>query len=232
MKMKKILLLSILISLSFSCSEDDDSSEQPITVSSDIYYVSGKINGEAFLFSMDINDPFANYTVGPYGRSFYSEDYGCSYSYDTGISPTYEESLSSLYLNFNYFFIDTACELQEYELTNFNEIFASQTVNYATDEYRSSGISFEYSPITKEALYYVTKEGDQLSSSFIIEESITNPPLTFFNQFNASQTITGTFNCTLYNPDDLTDTVEITEGKYRLVVYSDGAYSISDLQNL
>jgi len=163
------------------------------------------------------------------GRSTLIESRNCDYLYRTGFEANINQSLPSGEFEF-YNVFNSNCD-NEKEIEAFKSLlFTPKSYSYDIGS-EDLVIKFGFSPNTNQDKYFITSNGDQTGSSFTITSSKFNKPLTFFNQFEVSRTIEGSFNCKLYNEQDNTEKLELTEGKFRLVVFSESQVPLNEVIN-
>lgn len=230
MKVKNLFLIAIAFTISLqSCSKTDSENElekedtDAIDASEYSYYISGKMNGKEFIYGRKEMDTNPNYqlvhsspledAVCAYGR-----DQGLDYkvSYSSTIYPIFdnEDSQPSMSIDFIRFY---GCSESQSSSEVFNSLFSIDEYDYANDD-NSSGASKHmgiiYSPIATGNKYYESYGETQSSSIFEITYSEDN---NYFNLY--SQSVEGKFSVKLYNVDDSSDVIEITEGKFKIPVY-------------
>jgi len=219
----------LLASLSFlfvlqGCSKSDSENEndakndiEKLESSDYIYFVSGKMNGEEFIFGQKERDTDLKFQLvksSPLVDALcaYSRDNGtdASVSYSTTIYPNFddEETQPSFSINFERF---NKCS----ESQDFNSLFPIDNYEFAYDgestgTIRQMGIG--YSPTALGDAYYSSYGKDQSNSTIKITSSEEYNSL-----FGPSQLVEGEFSVILYGSED-SDTIEITEGKFKLTV--------------
>lgn len=226
--LKKLSILTILLAtIIFSaCSSSDDSSSSSSDsdVNSDeyLYYISGKINGEPFVYGQLVNATSVDYYLSLSGNSittncaYYPEIGGLNYA--TGVYPDFEdEERPSMDFNFIRMYL---CASEESAASTFNDAFPVSNYDLAisnSDVNGSTGdVSISYTPVATVFNTYSTVGGDQSGSVFEITSS-TNTNVTFGEQtLEISQLLEGNFSIILYNTEDSTDMIEITEGQFKL----------------
>ncbi|AXG69815.1 hypothetical protein KORDIASMS9_02043 [Kordia sp. SMS9] len=229
-KKSQLLVVLILSSLGFGCSSDDaaDSDQSSNFDSSEyIYFISGKVNGESFFYGQRFDDTVLNY------QTVYSiplEAATCAASLDQGLD--YKVSYgSSVYPNFDNedtqptFGIELVrfyrCSDPQSSTEVFNDLFALGSYEFAMDD-ASSGtmrqIGINYAPIATGDSYYQSYGVLDSSNSFSITSSQDTNTFLLGNLITQSQLIEGEFSAKLYNEDDSADTVEITEGRFKITI--------------
>ena len=103
--------------------------------------------------------------------------------------------------------------------TNSRNIFPVGNYQVATSNDDNSGttgaIGFEYAPNASEGPFYNTN-GDQTGNMVNISSSTPSNSFILEVQVGSSQIVEGTFSATLYNESDASDTVQITDGQFKL----------------
>ncbi|WP_298348203.1 hypothetical protein [uncultured Dokdonia sp.] len=230
MKKFQLFLVSILCSLFLNCSTDDtDSTENQMVDSSEyLYFVSGKINGESFVYGLRNDATSLDYQIisripleGAVCAT--SQDQGLDYkvTYGSSIYPNFdnEDSQPSLGFNFVRFY---RCSSEESSSQAFNSLFPTGNYEYALDD-NSSGtmgqIGIDYSPIASDvSTYYESYGANDASNSFTITSTASNNDSLLGTLVNVRQIIEGTFTVRLYNVNDASDFVDITDGQFKITV--------------
>ncbi|PTX64096.1 hypothetical protein C8N46_101706 [Kordia periserrulae] len=216
-------LLACSIILAISCSNNDEGSGDELSFNPEDYhyFISGKINGESFLYGQRKDATTVDYNIIHSGGTttecaYYPETGGVNYY--SGVYPNFEEeTLPSMNFGFVRFYLCSEMDATSQSAV-FNERFALGNYEIATKDDISGttgGIYFEYSSNSLEGPYY-NSNGDQ-SSSYCEITSSTNA-----NQYllevlvNSQQIIEGNFSVKLYNEEDSSDVIEITDGSFKL----------------
>jgi len=203
--MKKLTFFTFIFSIFLlsGCQEDDSNQNFD-------YFISGKINGDSFNFGLNLNDEYADYVV---VDSYYGggSPNGCDITYAPGIYPSYDESLAEFDIEFNNFYIGNCDD----EQTSLN----SDT--FAVGTYQIGGtagkVNLIYLPNADEDVVYLSDIGAQSNASFKITSSRQVNQM-IFQYVYYMQEIEGTFSARLYNSDDVSDYIDVTNGKFRLLV--------------
>jgi hypothetical protein len=209
--MKKLLFLklSMIALILVSCNEEDT----PSSGSSYEYYMYADLNGETIDIGLNLSDTAPDYLIGgSYSPGYYSDH--CTMTYGPGIEPNLDWTNPMFYIEMNSFYYGENCD-DEPESVN-TTTFAVGSYPYSND---AGGVSIVYVPNSDEELYYSSEYGAQSSASFTITSSVEKNQ-SFFNYIYYNQEIEGTFSCRLYNPDDVSDYIDVTNGKYKLIVSS------------
>ena len=209
--MKKLLLLALPM-LMFSCSSDSDDAtyyppvENP---SGDAYsYMRGTMDGAAFNYTFNLNEIAGqtSYTAITSVSGGFSDG---SFSYGGMFSPI------GNFDKFIYVSFDNMYQGGEpNETDNFLDNMAtlpSNYINFAQDDAYTKGVDIGYQ--ATDELYYSSMGGSQSGSTFVItgaSEGTDGPYET--------KIVTGTFSCKLYNQDDNTDVINITNGTFKIVM--------------
>jgi hypothetical protein len=209
--MKKSLGLLLLI-LFYSC-ESDNSNDDQNNKNYEIF-ISALVDGKAFESGVEAGATSNN---DPYGsvQSYQTRNNGAScidINYGPGLYPYGDESLGNMGIGFISFLSNSGLTCAD-ELDNFNTLFPINSYNYVIDEY-GYGVSVDYSP-ENSSDFYLSYGSQDSSASF----KITNvEDLTC--GFSKCLNISGTFSCRLYNEDDANDFIDITNGKFKLLIQS------------
>lgn len=221
------ILLSLLI---LSCSDDDKENTSSSTESSNkIFFISGEIDGVPFRHESNLDASESDFLFGGNTQNFFStETETCRYTYKTGFDANINQSLPSGEFIFSNLLENDTCD-PSIELETFkNNFFIVDSYTFGNE---NSGLSFNYIPVTNNDKYFNTYSGNQSTNNFQITKSTLNEPNTFFNIFEFTKTIEGNFSCKLYNPNDNSEVLNLTKGKFRLVVHSDDKSAFFDLQD-
>ncbi len=213
--MKKIFLI-IGLSLIISCSKDSEDTPivPPASVTDDnsIAYFKAALNGQQFDYVMT-NSLLSTHAYQPsisitstnveFERAF---SYGAfMYPYPKATNgPEIELSFNNMYKTFN---LST-------ETAAFPNLFNPIPTNFLTSDQNSiGGKGIELSYTNSSGTYYSTLNGSQIGSLI----SFSNVNLVTGNFNLKAQIITGTINCKLYNYENLSDVVTVTNGKFKLI---------------
>ena len=223
-KKRQLLVLIILTSIGLGCSSDDSESNQNMDIDNSeyLYFISGKINGESFLYGQRSDDTSLNYQIVSSiplegAACAYSSDQGLDYkiSYGSSIYPNFdnEDSQPRIGINLIRFY---RCSDSQSSTEVFNDMFSVGNYEYSIDNDDSGimrQIGIDYSPIASSSDEYYESYGTiESSNSFAITDSQEN------NSFSQSQLIEGEFSAKLYNVNDSSDFVEITEGRFKITI--------------
>ncbi|WP_411768569.1 hypothetical protein [Winogradskyella sp. A3E31] len=222
-------MLLIIAVIGFGCS-NDDSEPNPNTNfnSSDyLYFVSGKLNGDDFIYGQRIDDTTFNYQIISNiplesATCSFSADQGLDYklSYGSSIYPGFEneDSQPLIGINFIRFY---RCSDTESSTDVFNSLFPVDDYDYAVDDNDGGTmgqIGIEYAPIANGDNYYESYGTIASSNTFKITDSQENNSFLLGDLVTQSQLIEGEFSVTLFNNDDSSDVIEITEGRFKIIV--------------
>jgi hypothetical protein len=208
--MKKLFLLALPFIL-FSCSSDDDA-EIIIPTSPQgnaVAYFRGNVDGVATDYTYNYNAGSAAYGYSNSAEGFPGENW---YSYGGFIgTPDYSKGVT-IYCDNMYF------GGSQGESEDFYNTFETVPTNYLTNaqiDAHVKGIEIEYQ---KNGDGYRSSNGSQTGSTFVvtsvsegIEEGGTEK----------IKTIIGTFNCKVYNDDNVADAVTITNGSFKVILKED-----------
>ncbi|UKM65999.1 DUF5025 domain-containing protein [Flavobacteriaceae bacterium GSB9] len=204
-----------------SCSINRES--EPTTNSIDstdyLYYISGKIDGEPFIFGQKLDDSSLKYSniIGGSlsGICAYGDSYGINY--EVGVYPGFSENLASINFEFIRLYL---CGQTPTQAEQFNSLFPVKSYTIASSNDNLNGttgaVGATYSPNVGEDTYYTSYGGDQTNSYFEITSSVEMNQYLLEVLVNVAQEIEGNFAITLYNYDDPSDVITITDGKFKL----------------
>ena len=198
-----IVLMIILGSCSSSDTIDIDSNLEGLE-----YYITGKLNGEPFVYGVDMDATTSDYIVG-IGYLGNTSINSCQYSYQAGIDTNLDETLPSANIIFNGAY-SGSCSAED-ELAVFNGLFPIGNKTFVANN-NESGVTIEFNDGAGK--FYSTQFGSQAGSTFTITNSEEDNELLLGDLYSFNQKITGTFSCNLYNENDITDAMIITEGKF------------------
>lgn len=150
----------------------------------------------------------------PYGNiSTASSHHGAYYYYDYAskmVHTTYQYN-TQLSLGVTMYNMNQNTNANN-ETANFNVSFDSKPVNFISVEQKDNfvkGVSVEY--YTDNGEYYTTLMGNQDNSSITYDSSVA------YNSGNIQkQTVIGKVNCKLYNYNNPTDVIELSNGTFKL----------------
>lgn len=226
---KKIGTLLLVIAVLTGCSSDD-SSNSPNSFNPDdyLYYITGKINGEDFVYGQLASANTLDYSQAGFGNSIISN---CAFNptiggvnYAMGVYPNLDsEDRPSMYFDFVRFFL---CDpnFNNDPQSTFNESFPVGSYTTAMSGDDNSGttgaVGVTYTPDSTVNTYYQSFNDNQTGNTFEITSSV-NSNQNFGAFTNYIQLLEGNFNFTLYNSEDPSDTIEITEGSFKLFMTLD-----------
>jgi hypothetical protein len=212
--MKKLLLLALPF-LMLSCSSDDDNTYYPPAnnPSGDSYaYMRGNKDGSAFNYTFNLNDASSPIMYGPI-TSISQLGFDRWFSYGGQFAPSFMAD-ENIYVSFENVYMGS----YEDETNQFYDAFDPIPTNYLTYEQNNDqhlkGVSVGYQQ--EDGVYYYSDYGSQTGSTFTITSSSEGEELGV-----KIKTIVGTFNCKLYNQDDVADVINITNGTFKVVVTED-----------
>ena len=225
-KKRQLLVLLILTNIGLGCSSDDSEPTQNVDMNMDssdyLYFISGKINGESFLYGQRSDDTVLNYQVVssiPLESATCSSslDQGLDYkiSYGSSIYPNFdnEDSQPQFGINFVRFY---RCSDSQSSTEVFNDLFPVGNYEYSIDNQiygTMRQIGIDYSPVANGNEHYESYGASESSNSF----KITNSQV-YNISFSQNQLIEGEFSSKLYNVNDNSDFVEITEGRFKIII--------------
>ena len=217
--MKKLLSF-LCVALFFSCSSDDSNENNPVN-NPDInaglaYYINATINGDNYTAGVpsDINEN-SNYSSSQSYSPQYDNNGGCiNINYEPSLYPFFNDSLHSMGVGFIGFLNNADISCSE-ELDNFDTLFPVGSYEYASQS-NDYGAKVNYATTADANQVYYNSYGEQNdNASFQITRV---EPIDC--GFSECLIISGTFSCRLYNENDATDFLDITNGEYKLVLES------------
>ncbi|WP_178990839.1 DUF5025 domain-containing protein [Winogradskyella schleiferi] len=221
-KITPLYLIVLCFSFCYNCSSDSDSNDDETDSNEYIYFMSGKIDGESFIYGQKTSATELDYTSG----LSVTLPAVCAYNPDTGgfnyspfVYPNFDdESRPTMGIDFVRFHL---CTDDSSQLETFNDKFPTTSYEFADSDLASSGlvgkIGLTYSPNAQDGPYYSTYGGDQSNSTFEITSS------TAFNTYfadtliSAGQIVEGNFSATFYNSEDPSDIIVITDGQFKMI---------------
>ncbi|MCK7590360.1 hypothetical protein M0G43_07230 [Subsaxibacter sp. CAU 1640] len=209
--------------LIFACSSNDSPSDSSNFDSADyIYFMSGKINGEPFLFGQRVDATTLDYSPGlsntlPAVCAYYPDTGG--YNYHPFLYPNLDdENRPSIGMEFVRFHL---CSDEAYQSETFNDKFPIGEYDFASSNEPSNGptgkVGVNYNPIATQGPFYDTYGGDQTGSYFSIISSIPANSYILEVQVGTAQIIEGNFAVKLYNTEDSSDVITITDGRFKMI---------------
>lgn len=209
---KNFTILITIFSL-VSCNNNDNLADNN---SEYLWFFSGKLNGESFIYGQKKGEATATYLMS-YTNTLPStciNSIDNGFSYNAGIYPSFNESLPTMDIEFIKLHL---CSNSLSQVQIFNDLFPVKEYSYSpndndTDE-NAKKVGIYYSPNANSDISFTSYNGEQSNSFFEITKS-TNTSISSIPQ----QTIEGNFNVTLYNVNNLTDKINITEGKFKIVM--------------
>jgi hypothetical protein len=149
--------------------------------------------------------------------AYYPETGGVNYY--SGVYPNFDDtSLPSIGMEFVRFFL--CPELDDYDQYEvFNDRFPIGNYEVATNNDDVNGttgaIAFSYSSNAEDGPYYTTN-GDQTGSYVEITTSTPDNSYIIDQLVESSQIVIGNFSIKLYNENDASDVIVITDGQFKL----------------
>lgn len=208
--MKKLLLFALPILL-FGCSSDDNNnSYTPVFPTPDsVAYFRGNVNGTPVDYTYTYTSTttaygYANSNSGSPGDFWFS--YGGAIS-----TSTFSPAITIYWDNMYHGGYDD-------ESINFYESFSDLPTNFLTDAQIDGNVRGVEIVYEKNGSTYYSGAGSQAGSVFAISNS--SQGIEDGGSLKI-KTVEGTFNCKLYNGDDPTDVVTITNGSYKVVLRED-----------
>lgn len=224
MKNIKSTFFLLLAVITLSCSSDsDEASSDTVAQSSDyLYFISGKIDGVPFIYGQREDATELDYSILHSGAStvvcaYYPDTGGVNYY--SGVYPNFDdESRPSMGIEFVKFFLCT--EVNDYSQSQvFNDRFPVGTYELASSNSESNGtvggIGFDYAANSQNGPFY-DSYGNQ-TGSFIEITSSESANSTLLGQLiGVSQIVEGNFSIKLYNDENDSDVIEITDGRFKM----------------
>ena len=214
--MKKLILLAFA-AFAFSCSSDDGGSSNNGgnnggNNDAGVAYIKGKMNTVAFdyTFNNTANDTFLYNAM----TGFSGEGFDRWYYYGgTLMSFTPPNFAPSFAIGWNNMYFGAGGD-EEGEAAAFYETVGdlpSNFLNDAQDDAHQPGLEITYQ--SANGSYYTSKSGAQTGSTLAVSDYTQG-----MSGGAKIMTVVGTFSCKLYNEDDLTDVIEVTNGKFKLIL--------------
>jgi hypothetical protein len=206
--MKKLILFAFAAVL-FSCSSDDSSNNNS---TSGVAYIRGKMDNVSFdyTFNNTASDTYLyNATTGFSGlgfdRWYY---YGGSLSKFT--PPTFTPAF---YISWNNMYFGESGDEAGESAAFYNTVgdLPSNFLTAAQDDAHTPGIDISFE--AEDGSYYSSKDGSQTGSAL----SVTNYTEGMSNG-TKTMTVVGTFSCKLYNTEDTTDIIVVTNGTFKMIL--------------
>ncbi len=212
--MKKLGLLALSLVL-FSCSSDNNDPYYPTmnNPSGEPYaYMRGTKEGAGFDYTFYLNNALSPIMYGPI-TSVSSLDFDRWFSYGGQFAPEFMAE-ENMYVSFENVYHGS----YEEESDEFYDAFETIPTNYLTSDQNNNqhlkGVSVGYKK--SDGQYYYSDGGSQAGSTFTVTSSSQGEELGI-----KTKTIAGTFNCKVYNQNDATDVINITNGSFKVVVTED-----------
>lgn len=211
--MKKVFLLLLSISL-FSCNSDSDSgSGTPTNAEA---YFQADLNGTALNYHQD------NYTnpthYASFGNGFQANGFDRYYYYGSDMMPITNTGMyPQIGLTFENLFDTSTTSSTETEI--FYSLFDTTPTNFITNDQnyaKVKGISVSYQ--APDGKSYSTQFGSQSGS--VMTVTSTTDGIEYGGSLQI-ETVVGTVNCKLYNVDNPSDVITLTNGKFKLIFRED-----------
>lgn len=231
--MKKISLFLLGLLILTNCSDDDGNNvilPTEINPSNYLYFISGKINGEDFVYGQLAQATVLDYSQPGFGNSITSN---CAFNptnggvnYSSGVYPNLDsEARPSMYFDFVRFYLCDA-NFDNNAGETFNDAFPVGSYNTAVSNDHNTGttgaVGLLYRPDSTDNMLFYSSLGDNQSGNSFEITSSTNENISVGAQtLEIIQRIEGTFSFTVYNTEDPTDIIEITDGVFKLFVTFD-----------
>jgi hypothetical protein len=212
--MKKILLIICAISI-VACSSSDDSDNNDSGNNDLSFYINAKVNGTNFNsgIPVDLSIP-TDYGSSNSYQPIYNGAQCVNMNYEPSLYPFFDETKPGMSVGFIGFIGNANLTCAE-ELDNFDTLFQPDSYGY-TDSAYSYGVKVSYATTGDANQVYYTSYGAQDNdASFIITD--VEPVDCGFNE---CVIVSGTFSCRVYNEQDATDFLDITNGEFKLGITS------------
>jgi hypothetical protein len=207
--MKKIILIAFAAVL-FSCSSDDSSNDDNNT--SGVAFVKGKMDNVAFdyTFNNTANDTYLYNALSGFSGLGFDRWYYYGGSLTKFTPPTFAPAF---YISWNNMFFGQNGDEAGESAAFFTTVgtLPSNFLTVAQDDAHNPGLDIAFEK--EDGTYYSSKDGSQTGSAL----SVTNYTQNTTNGVK-TMTVVGTFSCKLYNTDDPTDVIVVTDGSFKLIL--------------
>lgn len=211
----KNLLFVLAILLFFSCSKDDEVVAPPEDTPEFRSFITAKVDGDDYIATIPYNLVGSEFEQTISYQEITDNNSECiNINYTAELKHLEDSTLPKLSIGFVGFLSQNNIMCSE-EVSNFEALFELQQYDYAnnTGDY---GANILYVTNTNNILtYYTTYLSDQTNSNFEITDVVIENC-----EPKSCIRVSGSFNCTLFNTIDNTDTIEITEGTFKLKLLS------------
>jgi hypothetical protein len=206
--MRKLFFLFLSIFI-MGCSKDDSSNNVPASETSNATaFFIATVGNETLKYIQDNSNKPA--FVNGLSIGYKGLDFDKSFYYGSTMGPNTITEHAQLEITMLNMYKSTSTDD---ETTNFNKTFTSKPTNFITSsQYESltKGISVMYTNAA--GVVYSTLKGDQTTSLISYTSAVSG-----IGQNNMQQQlITGALNCKLYNENDPTDVLTLTNGTFKL----------------
>lgn len=214
--MKKLVLMAFA-AFAFSCSSDDGGSSNNGgggggNNDTSVAYIKGKMDSVAFdyTFNNTANDTFLyNALAGFSGEGFDRWYYygGSVMKFDP---PQFAPEFS---IGWNNMYFGQGGD-EAGEAAAFYETVGDLPSNFLTpaqDDAHTPGLDVTFK--AQDGTFYTSKGGAQNGSTLSVTDYTQG-----MSGANKTMTIKGTFSCKLYNDEDPSDVIQVTEGKFKLIL--------------
>ncbi|WP_299311251.1 hypothetical protein [uncultured Aquimarina sp.] len=212
-RVPKILLVLLLVSVfTVGCSSDDGDVGSG---SSFDFFIAADLDGVGF--DAGVNEgstTIPTYTLASGGIDIIGNS-NCIYSYDAGFTAINDAVLPSSYFNFDSYY-NGSCG-SDAELSVFKELFVTGNESYIDNSSSSKGVEYLY---VLNGTDYSTKYGDQTGSSFTITSIELKQELIAGDLYRFFHVAEGVFNCKVYSSSDPSDMLEITNGRFKIIIFA------------
>ncbi|HEY0047258.1 MAG TPA: hypothetical protein VGB44_11155 [Flavobacterium sp.] len=211
--MKKLILCAFAAVL-FSCSSDENSNDNDNAPESGAAYMKGKMDNTTFDYTVNNNssDTFAYSAASGYGALDLERWY-----YYAGVITNFNPPTLAPQMIIgwdNMFYGPNGNEAEE--TAAFYDTVATLPTNFLTaaqDDAHMQGLTIDFK--AADGTHYSTMNGSQTGSSITVDGSTQGSTAVGAQK---TKTVWGTFTCKLYNDDDPTDVIVVTDGKFKIIL--------------
>jgi len=213
--MKKLLLFACA-ALVFSCSSDDDSSNNNNNNNNNpptgVAFVRGKMDNVNFdyTFNNTATDTYLYNAMSGYSGLGSDRWYYYGGAIAAFNPPTFAPEF---YISWNNMYFGAGGDEAGETAAFFNTVSAlpSNFLTDTQDEAHMPGLEISFK--AQDGTFYTSKVGSQGGSTLAVGGSTEAT-----TSGQKLKTVWGTFSCKLYNTDDLTDVILVTDGTYKIIL--------------
>jgi hypothetical protein len=213
LQMKKFLLFAC-VALLVSCGSDDNAPENNDDNTAGVAYIRGKRDNTTFdyTFYNTVDDAFL-YSG---GTGFSGEGFDRWYYYSGGVMAFNPPNFApEFYIAWNHAYFGANGD-EAGESAAFYDTVGDLPTNFLTDAQNQAhvaGLEIVYK--SADGTIYASTGGSQSGSSLSVNGSTPGGSAADGTQ---NVTILGTFSCKLYNTDDATDVINVTDGTFKIIL--------------